>query len=452
MKIPKNSTFFIEENKSFEQWSAHVSLLSHHISNNDAQRWLLFELQPYQFSLYFFALLMANKQIVIPQNGQDQQLRHCMTQADIYIGSQSLEGCCTFNLDLSNEMTCLDIPEVSKAIVLNESTSILFFTSGSTGAPKAINKTFGQLVKEIVQLEHRFGHKLGTGCVMSTVSHQHIYGLLFKLLWPIWSGRDVFLKPFEYPEHLAHEVTKNSHRQVCLIGSPAYFHRLVKDNVLIDCKHNFEVIFSSGGPLDFNSSLALQRDLDCGVIEVFGSTETGGIAWRQRQSIDNELWNLFDDIAIQVNVITQQLSLKSPYISGDSWFETDDRVGLRDNNKFQLLGRVDRVIKLEEKRCSLDDIESTLARHEFINEVSIILLIHKQSTQRDCLGAIIALSPEGEKVLLQQSKLGVNRLLKQYLKSFFETLVIPRKFRYVAQLPYNAQGKLDKKQLEQFFD
>lgn len=449
MKIPHNTTFFLGENKSFEQWSSQVCEVANYIANSKDERWLLFESDSYLFSVYFFALIVAKKSIVLPQNGQPDQLINCMKSADIYIGNQSMGECKTF---IFPEISKMIMPSMRNEISLDENSPIVLFTSGSSGAPKAINKTFGQLIVEIMQLEHCFGSLIGTSSIMSTVSHQHIYGLIFKLLWPIWTGRDVFLKPFEYPEHLVHEILKNNHTKVCLIGSPAYFHRLVKDNVLTACESHLSVIFSSGGPLNVDSALTLQKTLNCGVIEVFGSTETGGIGWRQREFIDNEPWNTFDDITIKVDENTERLNLKSPYISGDDWFETDDRISLKEDNKFQLLGRVDRVVKIEEKRCSLDEIELTLKNNSLVNEVSVIFLKYDKSTQRDCLGAVISLSKTGEAILEQESKLKINRLLKQHLKGLFETVVIPRKFRYIEQLPYNAQGKLDKKLLEQLFD
>jgi len=50
--------------------------------------------------------------------------------------------------------------------------------------------------------EDLWGETLGKLPVISTVSHQHIYGLLFRLLWPFSSGRVFQLATHTYPEHL----------------------------------------------------------------------------------------------------------------------------------------------------------------------------------------------------------------------------------------------------------
>ena len=64
---------------------------------------------------------------------------------------------------------------------------ITFFTSGSTGKPKEIEKTVSQLECEIKELQKMWPCRYAS--FYSTVSHQHIYGLLFSLLWPVCAGR-----------------------------------------------------------------------------------------------------------------------------------------------------------------------------------------------------------------------------------------------------------------------
>jgi len=445
MIFPKTSSTFIEQNIAFEQWHQQVQELAQQLSSCDEQHWLLFEQDSYQFSVTFFALIAARKSIVLPQNGQPQQLQDCMNNADIYIGSESLSGYRVFHSKK------LPIQHSPQPVELYGECAIVFYTSGSSGSPKAINKTFEQLVTEIEQLERCFGLALADALIMATVSHQHIYGLIFKMLWPIWAGRDVYLTPFEYPEHLAHQII-SQRRNVCLISSPAYYHRLIKDNMLIACHDHISALFSSGGPLEFGVAQALTQQLNCTPFEVFGSTETGGIAWRQRSECEDQPWLVFGDIEIDIDLRSQRLSIKSPYMSGDNWYQTDDRIEIVSNNQFKLLGRADRIVKIEEKRCSLDDIESKLNAHPFIDQAHVLLVRDVHGHKRDCLGAAIVLNEQGLIALTGATKFSFDRQLKDYLKAYFEALVIPRKFRHLEQLPFNAQGKLNKKQLEQLFE
>ena len=63
-------------------------------------------------------------------------------------------------------------------------------TSGTSGEGRWIPKALRHLEDEIATLEGVFGARLPHAAqVFATVSHQHIYGLLFRALWPLCAGR-----------------------------------------------------------------------------------------------------------------------------------------------------------------------------------------------------------------------------------------------------------------------
>ncbi len=472
MKFPNQSSVFLQQDIDFTHWQKQLVYYRDIFLEQSEESYLLFCQDSYQFSLYFFALIAANKRIVLPPNGQPLQIVQCMLHADIYLTDSNdadLEGSKQvkqFDLSLlssldiihSNNKDCSKGNSKENTLTLNPDCDIVFFTSGSSGQAKAINKTFIQLITEVEQLEQSFAEQFSdeplSTIVMSTVSHQHIYGLLFKLLWPLWSGRDLYLKALAYPEHLAHQMKafqqqQKSVRKICLISSPAYYHRLLADNVLIAVKSQFSVLFSSGGPLNAEAAMVLKGTLGLAPIEVFGSTETGGIAWRQRQQVTDELWQVFSTIQCKSDD-EQRLSILSPYVDQQNWYQSDDRVELIDKNTFKLLGRADRVVKIEEKRCSLDELGLRLIEHDWVKQAYVLVL--QPSGKRQILAAVVELSEQGQEALTSLEKFTFDRQLKAYLKQYFEAIVLPRKFRYVACLPYNSQGKLNKKQLESLFD
>ena len=452
MKFPQQSSQFIEQGVDFAQWQRQLVAYRDFFSKQNQQRWLLFAEDSYQFSLLFFALIAAKKQLILPPNGQPLQVKQCMEHADIFIGDLDGEADADLGYARFDIQQLADIQMTSHGEVSFEQHSkITFFTSGSSGQAKAIEKSFGQLVIEVEQLEKTFISHFADNCiVMATVSHQHIYGLLFKLLWPLWAGRDLYLKTFAYPEHLVHQVKQTPHASICLISSPAYYHRLLADNVLADIKPQLSVLFSSGGPLNAQAAIDLQQSLDITPIEVYGSTETGGIAWRQRQTIDDDIWQVFSTIQCHNDDSEQRLSILSPYVDSANWYQTDDRVELIDKQRFKLLGRADRIVKIEEKRCSLDEIGLRLVEHSFVKQAYVLVV--GDSDKRRALAAVIELTEAGQKALATSVKFKFDRLLKAHLKQYFEAIVIPRKFRYLAQLPFNSQGKLNKKHLETLFD
>ena len=52
---------------------------------------------------------------------------------------------------------------------------------------------------------------------------------------------------------------------------------------------------------------------------------------------------------------------------------------------------------------------------------------------------------------MNQSEFSLNYLLRKYLLDYFEPVLLPRKWRYLDRLPFNSQGKLNKKEIYNLF-
>lgn len=443
--LPNSNTLFVEQNISYPQWLSSVNYHKECFTNNQAKTWLLYCDDAYQFSVLFFALLTANKKIILPQNGTVNQLHWCMELADGFAGAAELMPAVDNIVSYCPKST---LP-IASPLSIASNTEITLFTSGSTGDAKAINKNFQHLLTEIMQLEKCFGDKLGHSTVVSTVSHQHIYGLLFKLMWPIWFSRDVILQPYEYPEHLCHDHHKYNLKSITIISSPAHYHRLIKDNVYTSIHDHIKVMFSSGGPLSDEASQQLNEQLAQSPVEVYGSTETGGIAWRQRSAGQSNRWQPFGDIELSCQDVSQCLMLKSPYFDHEGWYVTDDQISIDTEGCFELLGRVDRIVKIEEKRVSLDHVQQCLKTIDFVEDAFCLTQLNKRGLQ---IVAAIVLTDEAKKELLNSRNLVFNRRIKTYLMNDLEVIAIPKKFRYLPALPYNSSGKLNKLAMEKFFE
>ena len=98
---------------------------------------------------------------------------------------------------------------------------IVFFTSGSTGTPKRVPRSLAGLQAELDGFQVLWGGTSGCGPVRATVSHQHLYGLTFKVLWPLSAGR-----PFATDTHETWEaVLPLLDDETMLVCSPAHLPR-----------------------------------------------------------------------------------------------------------------------------------------------------------------------------------------------------------------------------------
>ena len=157
--------------------------------------------------------------------------------------------------------------------------ALVVYTSGSTGAPVPIRKQLAQLTGELDALEACFGARLGDAEVLATVSHQHIYGLLFRVLWPLAAGRAIHAGRYEFPEPLVQALAA---RPAVLLASPAHLKRLPEHLDWGKGSGQLRAVFSSGGMLEAAASRHACSLLGLAPVEVYGSSETGGVAWRRR--------------------------------------------------------------------------------------------------------------------------------------------------------------------------
>jgi acyl-coenzyme A synthetase/AMP-(fatty) acid ligase len=327
--------------------------------------------------------------------------------------------------------------DAERADLTPERLELTLFSSGSTGEPKAIPKAWPQLEAELRVQMALWGQALAETRVLASVSHQHIYGLLFRILLPLALGRPFDRRSIDYPEQLAVQTAPWT-----LIASPAFLSRLDPAIPAAGCR----LIVSSGGPLqpeDAHQARALLGQLP---VEIFGSSETGGIGWRQRHQVQTP-WATLPGVEVRVGP-DQGLLLRSPFLAEDGWLACADRI-LMTGAGFELLGRQDRVIKLEEKRISLDEVE---ARLQALPEVELAAVLPLQQGQRQILGAVLVLSEVG---IARWAELGQGRFLlalRQQLRPWLEPVALPRSLRRVESMPVNAQGKRPWPQLKELFD
>lgn len=418
------------------QFSNSVAYLSNVLVQNDKQRWALYCNDALHFAIAFFALLHAGKDIVLPGN---------LTPA-------TKESLTAYSDDIICDESEAYFPKLQLTDAYNLPDAALFagtvtiFTSGSTGEPKAIVKALAQFECELESLEQSFGELIAGADIIGTVSHQHIYGLLFRVLWPLATGRSFYSQQV-LDNGLIHHAAIESTNKLAWIASPAHLKRLYDGLDWPKAANTISAIFSSGGPLPADAAEHVAALLGGAPIEVFGSSETGGIAFRQ-QANANALWQPLPGVSVKVDG-EQRLSVCSSHINQDgSWYSTDDAAQLLEDGRFSLQGRLDRIVKLEEKRLSLVELEQAIIASGLVKEVYCWVLPANADRIRQTLTATLVLNNEGASCLAQGDRAILIKQFKQHLQQRFELSLIPRKWRFVEQLPVNAQAKIDRLAIE----
>ncbi len=298
------------------------------------------------------------------------------------------------------------------------------YTGGSTGAPKVWSKTaenvFGEgffLAKKYMVSEQ--------DSIVATIPPYHIYGLLFSIVLPLIASTTVANATPSFPGEII-RVAKE-HKATILISVPAHY------RVLRDKKLSLRLAFSSAGMLDAGTNKSFSANNPTGIVEVYGSTETGGVATRNR-SAGEQYFTPFPVISWKIN--NQCLAIRSPYISPellvgeDGFFTTSDRVRAIGKTQFSLQGRADTVTKVGGKRVDLEEISILIKRDSEVSDCVVVALPDDGGREHKITALI-----QGENVVVA----GIKKILAASLEPYAQ----PRRIKTVKRIPVKENGKYD---------
>lgn len=309
---------------------------------------------------------------------------------------------------------------------------VSFYTGGSTGKPKGWAKSIRNMFSEAINLSLKYKIQ-PEDCFLATVPPYHIYGFLFSVLTPFISSSSVAAEISTYPHTIISEIQKQA--ATVLVSIPVHYRILNGYDIP---RFKLRIAFSSAGILDKDDGIAFSRQSDVEVIEVYGSTETGGIAYRSRLK-GEEAFTPFE--TIDWHIKNETLYIRSDYISkavamdSDSFYKIEDRVTLCGENSFQVLGRSDGIVKVGGKRVDLEGICEIIKKIPGVKD-AVVLSFPATPGRENTIAALVAGKVD-------------RRVVLQNLNGTIESQAMPRIVRTVDAIPVTATGKYDKTSIEQ---
>jgi acyl-coenzyme A synthetase/AMP-(fatty) acid ligase len=420
-----------------------VNGLAAAIAVHPARRWALACEDSSWFAAGLFALANSSRTIILAQAPQAGSLSASGAEVDAVLTDrpEQFPGFATLALREP-------APSVSAAPRMpDDAVRFEFYTSGSTGAPKCVPKAFLQLRLEVEALEREWGAQLGAAVMAGTVPHYHLYGLLFRILWPVLSGRSFLSSMCIQPVALRAAVLR---RKCAIVSSPAFLSR-ISDYAELPPATEVAAVFSSGAPLPDATAERLATQWGRAAIEVYGSTETGGVAWRAWSGPrERACWQPIKgvDIDLRGEAAGDRLWVRSGCTWQGEWTPTGDLARRQDGDRFALLGRADDVVKFEDKRVSLSEMRTRLLTHAWVQDARLLLI----PGRRTLIGAAVLLNAHGRAALAESGRTAVRESLRAWLRNSYELVLIPRKWRLVDALPDNDMGKIEQQRLLRLFE
>lgn len=393
---------------------------------------LVFRQDRYAFAATLLAVWSRGYPACLPANQRGATVAELLRSGDIGV-----------LLHDTAAMGHLSVPEILAetdrlaplgAIKPPEPVAVRVMTSGSTGQSVPWDKSPYQLLEEVKVLAKTFA--LGQGLTyVVTVPPSHLYGLLFGVLLPLATGSSFTRNTPLLPGEVA--ATVQSSRAQVLISVPT--HLRAARSLPSDALASLSRVFSSAGPLPEETARVFTARHTTPITEIFGSTETGGIAWRQRH--EGSSWRPFEPVST-AQTPDNLLVVSSPFTNAGvdgkrDRFTTSDRINLLPDGRFEHLGRQDGIVKIGGQRISVPAVEDCLMQHPEVDDVAVLALDDEVRGHR--LLAAVSGPPHLEEAC------------RTLLLSQFEPSTLPRRFLFLDKLPREANGKLMRSRLLRLF-
>lgn len=292
---------------------------------------------------------------------------------------------------------------------LNSSHDIVFYTSGSTGAPKPSQHPETLLRQEAAETGRLFQ---GISRVLVTVPLLHSYGFIFGLMLPKTLAVPVVDVP-PLPTILAETLRPGD----LAVGFPLLFSKL-------------ETVASPG--VQFLSSTApcpdqaFQELLDKGIsrlTEIYGASETGAMALRYSPSPFRLLsyWRKTDD---------QHLARQLPDGSEQKYAPPDNLIW-HDSHRFVPVGRLDQALQVAGVNVYPGRVATVILEHPHVKECAVRLMSPAEGFR---LKAFIVPGRECAEPELR-------RELNQFLRARLSPPERPGHLTFGRELPQSLAGK-----------
>jgi len=177
-------------------------------------------------------------------------------------------------------------------------------------------------------------------------------------------------------------------------------------------------IISEGKPTTNNQAYVLNRDMQVQPIGIPGELYISGKSLARGYLNDPQR--------------TKKIFLPHPFIKGKRIYKTGDLAKMHEDGNIEILGRVDRQVKIRGNRVEPGEIETRLLKHKDIKQCVVVAREDKKS-QEQYLSAYFA----------AKKNVDVSGL-RNFLKKTLPGYMIPMVFVRLKELPLNQNGKIDR--------
>ncbi len=378
----------------------------------------------YTFMVVFFAVISRGQINLLPgkRDGETgQRLKDEYTQTTVV--SDQAQDSSTLEADLILVLDPGSHGEAGPFSPAPEAVVAIVFTSGSTGEPQSHTKTWAMFGDwREVHWNHVTQPPAAPALLVATVPPWHMYGLEWAMLVPTIAPLIVHCGPDFFPRDV--ESAINDFAGACmLVTTPLHLRALTRAPAPL---RPLDLIVSATAPLDQSLVIAAEQHLRSTVLEIYGCSEVGSLAFRLPRGGGG--WRFFDCFALRFTAGVVEVShpyLDRPVVLADLFETTQDGC-------YELLGRASDIVKVGGKRESLSRLNGLLTSIDGVVDGLFFLPEDHDLPATGRLGALVVAPNLSD------------RQLRDALALRIDPVFLPRPLFRAAALARDASSKLQR--------
>jgi long-chain acyl-CoA synthetase len=372
----------------------------------------------------------------------------------VTVGDTDRPGCYRFSELLAGSA----FPEIPPASLDANDGAAILYTSGTTGQPKGVMLTHGNLVSNAAATIHhtRMSSEDRLLCYLPLF---HCFGQNFIMNAALSAGGALILHERFVPQEILESARAN--RASIFLGVPAVYLRLLAQPGIESYLQTIRYYFSAAAPLPVEVVRKWRDRFGQIIYEGYGLTETSPFATYNHDSDYREgsVGTAIKDVAIKIvdehgaklpPGEVGEIAIKGPNVMKgyfnrpeetaevirDGWFLTGDIGKMDQDGYLYLVDRVKDMINVSGFKVWPREVEEVLSRHDGLAESAVIGIPDPVSGEAV---KVFAVRKENAQVTEQE--------LIEFCRSRMAVYKAPRRVEFIDSLPRNPSGKVLKREL-----
>jgi long-chain acyl-CoA synthetase len=343
-----------------------------------------------------------------------------------------------------------------------EATCYIYFTSGTTSAPKGVPLTQANHENFFRIAEASWRPSDETSKHIAFIPFSHGFGSVFLIPWTIRTRSELHILRSFHPAKVAETIEKAGITHI--YGVPSHYQQLLRFPQFHPVLQRLRMAFCAAAKLEQQTAEEWKRVAGTSLHEGYGLIETtGGVVWRVHNDAirTGHVGTCPDPSLVEIGILDERWAVLPPGSEGeicvrgksvtkgylgrpeenlrsfrDGWFRTGDKGTISADRQLFMTGRIKDIINIAGIKISPFEVESVLNGHPLI--ANSVVVSAEDKLYGEVVKAFVVLRKDG----------GLSeRELVKYASQHLMSFQVPKQVVFVGELPLNNMGKVDRKAL-----